>query len=101
MATDSYPKRTEQNVIDSSATVIFSHGELTGGSELTSTIADKHYKPCLHLDMNKMSKSYASRLLKTWLIDTGIEVLNVAGPRASGDPKIYDAAIAVLTIALK
>ena len=30
MPTASYPKRTEQNIIDSDATLIFSHGKLTG-----------------------------------------------------------------------
>ncbi len=30
-----YPKRTEQNVIDSDGTVIFTHGKLSGGSDLT------------------------------------------------------------------
>jgi hypothetical protein len=35
MPTDSYPSRTEQNVIDSDGTLIITHGELTGGSEYT------------------------------------------------------------------
>lgn len=35
MPTSSYPKRTEKNVVDSDGTVIFTHGELTGGSLLT------------------------------------------------------------------
>lgn len=55
MPTDSYPKRTEQNVIDSDATVIFSHGKLTGGSDLTRKKAEKYNKPWLHLDLDTMS----------------------------------------------
>ena len=35
MPTASYPKRTEQNVIDSDGTLILSHGKLSGGSALT------------------------------------------------------------------
>jgi len=35
METRSYAKRTEQNVIDSDGTLILSHGELSGGSDLT------------------------------------------------------------------
>lgn len=84
MATDKYSKRTEQNVIDSDATVIFSHGKLTGGSGFTRKMAVKHNKPWLHLDLDAMSVAYASRLLKSWIIDNGIKVLNVAGPRGSG-----------------
>ena len=33
MPTSDYPKRTEQNVIDSDGTMIVCHGPLTGGSE--------------------------------------------------------------------
>jgi len=45
MPTDSYPKRTEQNVMDSDGTLIISHGELSGGSEFTRKMAEKHGKP--------------------------------------------------------
>jgi hypothetical protein len=45
MPTESYPKRTEQNVIDSDGTVIFTHGKLSGGSDLTRKFAIKHGKP--------------------------------------------------------
>lgn len=89
MPTDSYPKRTEQNVIDSDGTVIITHDKLTGGSALTGKMAEKHTTPWLHLDMEQMSVPYAARMLQTWIIDNGIRVLNVAGPRASGDPEIY------------
>ena len=33
MPTKSYPKRTEQNVVDSDGTLIVSHGKLKGGSQ--------------------------------------------------------------------
>lgn len=96
MSTKSYPKRTEQNVIYSDGTLIISHGKLTDGSDLTGKMAEKHNKPWLHLDMGKMSLPYATRLLKSWIVDNGINVLNVAGPRASKDPKIYDMTMDVL-----
>jgi len=41
MPTASYPKRTEQNIIDSGGTLIISHGKLTGGSALTQAYAEK------------------------------------------------------------
>ena len=44
MLTNSYTKRTEQNVIDSDGTVIISHGRLTGGTDHTVTELDLfHY----------------------------------------------------------
>jgi hypothetical protein len=37
MGTIIYAKRTEQNILDSDGTVIFTFGKLTGGSELART----------------------------------------------------------------
>ena len=42
MPTESYPLRTEQNVIDSDGTLIVAHGKLTGGSDCTREMALKH-----------------------------------------------------------
>ena len=89
MATTSYDIRTEQNVIDSDGTVIVSHGKLTGGSALTQTFAIKHHKPRLHLDMNKTTITEAAGSLNNWIEKSKIKILNVAGPRASKDNKIY------------
>ena len=89
MTTKSYPKRTEKNVVDSDGTVILSHGKLTGGSLLTRKKAISHGKPILHLDMSKMSVDEAVGLLMAFVDENGIEVLNVAGSRASKDSEIY------------
>ena len=40
-----YPKRTEQNVIDSDGTVIFTYGKLTPGSLMTQKFAKQHKNP--------------------------------------------------------
>jgi hypothetical protein len=89
MATTSYDKRTEQNVIDSDGTVIVSYGTLTGGSALTRTFAIKHHKPCLHLDMDNTTITEAADSLNNWIRKNNIRTLNVAGPRVSKDGKIY------------
>jgi len=52
MSNVSYPKRTEQNVLDSDGTLIISHGKLPGGSALTKKLADTHNRPCLHIDLD-------------------------------------------------
>jgi hypothetical protein len=101
MPTASNPKRTEQNIIDSDGTLIFSHGKLTGGSKLTRDLATKKNRPCLHIDLNQNSLVYKVRLIQEWLHDNGIKDLNVAGPRASDDPEIYDAVVKVLEKVLK
>ncbi|MCB2180603.1 MAG: putative molybdenum carrier protein [Desulfobulbaceae bacterium] len=100
MPTRSYPKRTEKNVINSEGTLIISHGKLTGGSDLTREMAKKHLRPWLHLDLETMSQADAARRVNSWLKEYEIEVLNVAGARASNDPKIYKATSELLETAL-
>jgi hypothetical protein len=100
MASASYPKRTERNVIDSDGTVVITHGAPTGGSALTLKMARAHGRPSLHLDLDRITVDQAAEQLLEWIVEFRISVLNVAGPRASEDPKIYDAAIEVLTHAL-
>ncbi|MCP3890815.1 MAG: hypothetical protein GY702_18375 [Desulfobulbaceae bacterium] len=96
MTTKSYPKRTEKNVLDSDGTVIFTHGELTGGSLLTCKKAVEHGKPVIHLDMGKLSVEETSALLKNFVEDNDIEILNVAGSRASEDMLIYEKTFQVI-----
>jgi hypothetical protein len=99
MPTPSYPLRTEQNVIDSDGTLILSHGNLTGGSEYTKEYADKHKRPCLHINLNEIPVNEASPLIAGWIFKYDIEVLNVAGSRASKDPKIYEKTFHVIDYA--
>jgi hypothetical protein len=101
MATDSNEKRTERNVIDSDGTLIISHGLLTGGSDYTRKMAEKHGKPWIHVDANWMSVEAATVIIRSWLSGSDIEVLNVAGPRASKDPKIYTATKTILKAVLQ
>jgi hypothetical protein len=96
MTTKSYPKRTEKNVLDSDGTVIFTHAKLTGGSLLTRQKAIQHDKPVLHLDMGKLSVGEAGGLLKCFIYENAIEVLNIAGSRASKDALIYEKTFQVL-----
>lgn len=89
MPTESYPKRTEQNVMDSDGTLIISHGELSEGSDYTRMMAAKHGKPWIHVDADKQSMDVAVEMIRTWISGNDIETLNVAGPPASKDPIIY------------
>jgi hypothetical protein len=91
MPSSSYPLRTEQNVIDSSGTLIINHGRLSEGSDYTRKMALKHHRPWLHIDLNKIPAFKAATHIRSWLDDNEIEILNVAGPRASKDDQIYGA----------
>lgn len=84
-----YSDRTERNVIDADATLILSHGQLTGGSALTEKIALRLNKPCLHINFNEDGLDQAVRKVTVWAEHRAIQTLNVAGPRASSDPRIY------------
>jgi len=96
MESGGYPERTEKNVEDSDGTLIFSHGELTGGSLLTREYAEKHGKPCLHIDFNRLIAFDAAIDVNDWLSEYRIAVLNVAGPRESKNPRIYQAVFKML-----
>lgn len=100
MPTESYPKRTEKNILESDGTLIVSHGKLTGGSSLTRKLAKQHNKPWLHIDMDNLQSTDAVKILNSWLDRNNIQSLNVAGARASKDPKIHHATIALLESAL-
>jgi len=87
-----YPARTRANVVAADLTLVFSHGPLTGGSLLTQQFAEELGKPCVHIDLSEGcgGQEICARLCNR-LPSIGSFVLNVAGPRASGDPQIYDA----------
>lgn len=101
MGTSSYADRTEENVLDSDGTLIFSHGKLTGGSELTFKLAKKHDRPWLHVDLDRFNTFDAAHLINSWIVRHGVRILNVAGPPASKDPAIYQATSKVLETAFR
>lgn len=82
--------RTRLNVENSDATLIFSHGKLDGGSALTARLSRALKRDVLHIDLLKNSDSAAVEKIELWLRTMNISILNVAGPRASKDPAIYE-----------
>jgi predicted Rossmann-fold nucleotide-binding protein len=86
--TSKYIQRTEWNVRDSDATVIFSTVPvLTGGPKRTFEFAKKHRKPCLIL-RSEGSDTEPAVLLNQFIVNHKVGVLNVAGARASNEPEI-------------
>jgi len=89
-----YLQRTEWNARDSDGTVIFSIAPmLTGGSLKTQVFATKHKKPCAHIHAGLYAPEAA---LLRFIAAHGIKSLNVAGPRGSKEPGVYDFVIRVL-----
>lgn len=89
METPDYPSRTKQNILDSQATVILARGRLTRGSLLTRSFAKVMGKPLCHLDLAQRDPFEAAIILQSFIMENQVEILNVAGPRASHDPGIY------------
>ncbi|MDQ3799821.1 MAG: putative molybdenum carrier protein [Acidobacteriota bacterium] len=87
--TENPAERTELNVARADATLIFSHGNLTGGSKLTRELAVKHRKPFLHVDFSELTIPQAVEKTKIRLASINGESLNIAGARASEDAEIY------------
>ncbi len=87
-----YPMRTEQNVIDSDATLILYEGRLKGGTLLTRKLAIEHRKPYLCVRLSESNLVKAER----WLGEVQPETLNVAGPRDSTAPGIERRALEFL-----
>jgi hypothetical protein len=88
--------RTRLNVEHSDGTLILSHGKLAGGSLVTWQAARNARKPCLHIDLERNLDDSAVEKILLWLRNGGFSDLNVAGPRASKDPVIYESAKKVL-----
>ena len=81
-----YPQRTEWNVRDSDGTVVFSiQAKLSGGSKQTVALAHKHRKLVLHL--SRSGGPPEMKLLR-FITENRIQVLNVAGPRASKEREV-------------
>ncbi|MFC1577628.1 YpsA SLOG family protein [Thermodesulfobacteriota bacterium] len=101
MPTESYPARTEQNVIESDGTLIIARGKLTGGTDLTRQMTLKHKKQLLGIDLNLVGHFDAASLIVSWIKLQRVQVLNVAGPRKSEDPQIYADVITILEQVIK
>ena len=83
-----YAQRTAWNVRDSDATVIFSQSpRLLGGSRRTLESCRDFGKPVLHLASDIFTVSESAVLLRKFLRQHHVRLLNVAGPRKSQEPR--------------
>jgi GT2 family glycosyltransferase len=92
-----YMERTAQNVSEADGTVIFHPGLLQGGTKATADFCAEKRKPSLSIDATAASPVDAAEQLREFVQTNRIEVLNVAGPRASQWAQGYDFTIQTLT----
>ena len=90
-------QRTEWNVRDSEASVIFSQSaRLSGGSLKTWEACKKFHKPVLHLAAETFTVAESATLLRRFLSEHSVRSLNAAGPRNSEEAGAGQFARAVL-----
>ncbi len=89
-----YADRTRKNVDDSDATLILYGRKLEGGTLLTARYAEQIGKPVCKVRLYGVRPT---RRVREWLESVQPHRLNVAGPRASNHPKIYELAFDYLT----
>jgi hypothetical protein len=92
---EDYSQRTEWNVRDSDGTLIVTRGEVSGGTALTIDLARQYDRPLFVYDLERDASAPGD--IKQWMVDAGIHVLNVAGPRSSEVESIYDDAFELLS----
>lgn len=93
-----YKERTEKNIEDADATLIFTKGKPTDGTAYTILYARKSHKPTLVIDLVDRSFESVVRKVEEWLELIHPHVLNVAGPRKSKSPGIYAQTLEILKI---
>jgi hypothetical protein len=96
----SYARRSELNARDSDATLVVTFGRPRGGTALTVRLARGLGRPVLVLDLERLARGEAAARLEDWLAEVRPRVLNVAGPRASQEPRIGRAVRSLLRAVL-
>jgi hypothetical protein len=96
----SYLIRAEHNVAESDATVIFTLGILSGGSQRLVDYAGRHRRPYLHLQLAEGSEQQAAQSLASFVRLRRVARLNVAGSSEIKEPGVHALAGKVLGLAL-
>lgn len=87
--TTDYEERTKLNVRDSDGVIIMYQDEMDKGTQLTINIAHSKRIPLLEINL-KDYQTNIKEVLNEWLIKNKILILNIAGPRESSTPGIYN-----------
>ncbi|RMH58814.1 MAG: molybdenum cofactor carrier [Candidatus Hydrogenedentota bacterium] len=95
---EDYSVRTQRNVADSDGTLILFSPPLSGGTAFTLKCARQLHKSCRIVNLD--TPDHPAEIWK-WIAKNEIKVLNVAGPRESQRPGIYDRARTYLEALLK
>lgn len=97
-SSDYYRDRTIRNVEDSDGTIVFIDGSLSveSGSMLTLNLCRMNEKPNLLINLSLSYIEDWAKLVRAFVCDNKIKILNIAGSRASISPGIGPKVIEVL-----
>lgn len=96
-----YADRTRANVDWADATLIIYRGRLMGGTLFTWEYAKNRGRRVKMIDLKMMGPDTATEQIITWVQEFTPECLNIAGPRESTHPGIYQEALHILRSAFK
>lgn len=85
-----YTLRTKMNVESSDGTLVFYQSNLHGGTQQTVAFCIDSKKPFKLIDIDLVSEVAAAQKILEFIQENTIETVNVAGPRLSECPPIYD-----------
>jgi hypothetical protein len=91
-----YEERTHRNVEDSDGTLIITFGRASGGTARTIEICEKLGRSHLIVDATTVLLEDAVSEAVRFVREEDIRQLNVAGPRASGEPRGYEYACSLV-----
>ncbi|WP_321276902.1 putative molybdenum carrier protein [Thiomicrorhabdus indica] len=95
-----YTVRTRANVENSDGTLIFFKSKLNGGTKNTLAYCEAIKKPYLAVELSTSENEFKMQF-NTWLSQENIQVLNIAGPRASKCQNCYGSVVQLLNATLK
>ena len=98
-----YKDRTLYNIVDADGTLIFNEGDtVTSGTLLTFNYAKKIKKPCIVINVLELDGFFSKDLtVLSFVQKNRIKVLNVAGPRESKCPGIYQKVYNIMDSSIK
>ena len=99
MRTNSYQASIKKNILESDGTLIFTRGVPEPEMKYSRMIALQRKKHFLLICLNKTFTYDAASLILSWIRQQNIATLNVSGPKASEDEKMYSAVFRILEMA--
>lgn len=87
--TSDYESRTKLNIDNSSATLVLTSGNVDKGTQLTIDYCQLLRKPLLLIDLQS-EQDLSIVKIRNWMKKYNVQILNIAGPRESSSPGIFE-----------